>query len=446
LSELKCAVVSLGCPKNLVDSEVMLGIMEEAGYAVTADQTDADVIVVNTCGFIDLAKEESIDVILKCAQLKKPEYGKCRVLAVAGCLVQRYAVELLAEIPEIDAVLGTGDFPKIVDVIQCVLNSERVKLVGEPKFLYDHKFPRLNSMGPRTAYVKIAEGCDNRCAYCVIPSIRGRFRSRPIESVVLETEALVAEGIQEIILVAQDTTRYGEDIYGRYVLADLLRELARIDGLMWIRFLYAYPTRFEDRLIELIAQEARICKYVDLPLQHASDEILRRMNRQGTQADIRRLVGKLREQIPDITIRSSFMVGFPGETEEHFLELLDFLREMEFDRIGIFKFSCEEGSPAATFPGQIAHEVADERYDRAMKLQQRISRSKMKSKVGDILDVLVEGQSEESDLVIVGRSQGEAPEIDGIVYISNGFPYIGQFRRVRITDAGDYDLVGEVVE
>lgn len=442
----KCAVVSLGCPKNLVDSEVMVGLLRCAGFQTIANEADAEVLIVNTCGFINPAKEESIEAILWCAKLKKPEYGKCKVLIVTGCLVQRYANELMKDIPEIDAVLGTGDFSNIVNVVQHTLDGEKIRLVSKPEYLYDHTVPRVPSTMSHTAYVKIAEGCDNRCSYCIIPSIRGGFRSRSIDSVVREVESLVESGVKEVILVAQDTTRYGQDIYGDYSLDRLIKQLALIDGLVWIRTLYTYPTRFTDELIDVIAKEPKVCKYVDLPLQHASDEILRRMNRQGTQSDARALIEELRSKVPDITIRSSFIVGFPGETDKQFQELLQFLSDMQLDRVGIFEYSREEGTSAGAMDNQVSSEVKRERFDRAMVLQREISRKRMQAKIGQILDVIIEGKSEESQWITVGRSQGEAPDIDGLIYIGNEHPSPGEFRKVKIIDAGDYDLIGEVVD
>jgi ribosomal protein S12 methylthiotransferase len=442
----KCAVVSLGCPKNLVDSEVMVGLLRSAGFQTIANESEAEVLIVNTCGFIDKAKEESIDAILWCARMKDPKYGNCKVLIVTGCLVQRYADELLKNIPEIDGIVGTGNFHEIVSIVQRVLDGEKIRAVEELKYLYDHTVPRVISTLPHTAYVKIAEGCDNRCSYCVIPSIRGRFRSRSIDSIVREVESLVECGVKEVILVAQDTTRYGQDIYGDYSLDRLISKLASIGGLMWIRVLYTYPTRFTDQLIDVIANEPKVCKYVDLPLQHASDEVLKRMNRQGTQYDACMLIEKLRSKVPDITIRSSFIIGFPGETDEQFEELLRFLSEMQLDRVGIFEYSREEGTVAGAMKNQIPAEVKKERFDRAMALQKKISRQKMQGKIGKILDVVIDGKCEENDWVTVGRSQGEAPEIDGLIYIGNQHPSSGEFRKVKIIDAGDYDLVGEIVE
>lgn len=437
------ALVSLGCAKNLVDSEVMVGLLTQAGYGVTTFADEADAIIVNTCGFIAEAQEEAVDTILELAGYK--DSGRCRALIVTGCLAQRFAAELMAEIPEIDAVVGTGDFPQIVAVVRRVLSGERVRLVGTPRYIYDHATPRVISTPPYTAYIKIAEGCSNRCSYCVIPGLRGPFRSRPVESILAEADRLARGGAKELILIAQDTTRYGEDIYGRYSLADLLHEVCKIDGPRWVRVLYMYPARVADELIEAMATEPKICKYVDLPLQHADDDILRAMNRKGTSEDARAVIARFRDAIPDITVRSTFIVGFPGETEQKFGRLIEFLEDVRFDRAGVFAYSPEEGTPAAKLPGQVPRLTRERRRRRAMEAQRAISRQKNQAKVGEAFDVLIEGPSEESDLVTVGRSQAEAPEIDGLIFIGNEHPPPGEFRRVSIIDAGDYDLAGEIL-
>ncbi len=437
------AVVSLGCAKNLVDSEVMVGLLREAGHRVTPTVDEADVIIVNTCGFIAEAQEEAIDAILDLARCKRS--GRCRALVVAGCLAQRSADEIMAEMPEVDAVVGTGDFPEIVAVVRRSLSGERVRLVGAPRFMYDETTPRVISTPPYMAYVKIAEGCSNRCSYCVIPKLKGDFRSRPIESILAEAAGLAERGVREIILVAQDTTRYGEDLYGRYALADLLGEVAGILAVSWVRVLYMYPTRVTDDLIAVMAREPKICKYVDLPLQHADDEILHAMNRKGTSGDAREVIAKLREAIPDITIRSTFIVGFPGETEERFKRLLEFLEEVQLDRAGVFAYSREEGTPAASLPGQVPRATRDRRRRRAMEVQRSVSRRRNEAKVGRVVEVLIEGPSPECESVTIGRSQAEAPEVDGIIFMGNDHPPAGEFRQVRIVDARDYDLVGEIL-
>ncbi|MDK2930165.1 MAG: ribosomal protein methylthiotransferase [Bacillota bacterium] len=437
------ALVSLGCAKNLVDSEVMAGLLTAAGYRMTSFPGDADVIVVNTCAFIGEAQQEAVDTILDLAKHK--EAGRCRALVVTGCLAQRFASELLAEIPEIDAVVGTGDFPLIADVVRRALSGERVRLVGTPCYLYDENAPRILSTPPYMAYVKIAEGCSNQCSYCVIPDLRGPYRSRPMESIIAEVRKLARGGAKELILIAQDTTRYGEDIYGHPSLARLLREVCKVDGPRWVRVLYMYPTRVTGELIEVMASEPKICKYVDLPLQHADDDILRAMNRRGTSDDAREIIARFRQAMPDVTIRSTFIVGFPGETDEKFGRLLDFLKEVRLDRVGVFAYSPQPGTPAARLHGRVPARVKERRRREAMEVQKTISREKNEARVGKVFDVLIEGRSEESDLVTVGRSQAEAPEIDGLIYIGNEHPAPGEFRRVRIVDAGDYDLVGETL-
>ncbi|HHV61855.1 MAG TPA: 30S ribosomal protein S12 methylthiotransferase RimO [Firmicutes bacterium] len=440
---LNVGMVSLGCAKNLVDAEIMLGLLKEAGYNIVANEQEADVLIVNTCGFIEPAKEEAIDTILELARWK--EAGNCKALVVTGCLSQRYGRELLDEMPEIDAVVGTGEFNGIAGIVDRVLSGERVFAVGVPEFLYDHRMPRLLSTPGHVAYLKIAEGCENRCSYCVIPAIRGRFRSRTMESVIEEARVLVDRGVKELILIAQDTTRYGLDLYGKPSLASLLRKLARIDGLTWARFLYTHPTGFTDELIETVATESKICKYIDIPLQHIDGEILRRMNRKPGPREIEDLIARLKRDIPEVTLRSSFIVGFPGETEAAFSRLLDFIRDTRFDRIGVFKYSPEEGTAAAEMPGSVPEDIKEERYRRVMELARRISREKNEGKVGRVLDVLIDGRAPESELLTVGRSQAEAPEVDGLIYIGNDRPPAGEIRKVKITQAGDYDLVGEVI-
>ncbi|HHX26120.1 MAG TPA: 30S ribosomal protein S12 methylthiotransferase RimO [Firmicutes bacterium] len=438
------ALVSLGCAKNLVDSEVMIGLLSEAGFEPVVNLNKADVLLVNTCAFIDEAQEEAIDTILGLAELKKKD--PCRKLVVTGCLAQRFPEDLLREIPEIDAVVGTGDFARIVEVVKDTMDGKRVNLVSrQPCFIYDETFPRRISTPRHTAYIKIAEGCSNRCSYCVIPFVRGKFRSRPIASIVEEARKLAQDGARELILIAQDTTRYGQDLYGKYALDKLLQEVCRIDEVEWVRVLYMYPTRVTDELIRVIAREPKVCKYVDLPLQHVDDELLKLMNRHGRHEDARQTIDRLRQAVPDITIRSTFIVGFPGETEAKFQSLLDFLEEARLDRVGVFTYSPQSGTPASRFSGRVKQSVKERRRQEAMEVQRMISREKNASKIGQIMKVLIEGRAEESELVTIGRSQAEAPEIDGLVYIGNAHPEPGEFRFVRITDASDYDLVGEIV-
>jgi len=436
--------VSLGCAKNLVDSEVMIGLLSEVGFEPTVKLNEADVLIANTCAFIDEAQEEAVDTVLRLAELRKR--NPSRRLVVTGCLAQRFPQDLLDEIPEIDAVVGTGDFHDIVKVVQETLSGKRVKLVSkQPCFIYDETFPRRISTPRHTAYIKIAEGCSNYCSYCVIPEVRGDFRSRPIHSIVAEARKLAEGGARELILIAQDTTRYGQDLYGTYALDKLLKAVCEIDEVEWVRVLYMYPTRVSNELIEVMASLPKVCKYVDLPLQHVDNDLLKLMNRHGRHEEAQKTIGKLREAIPEITVRSTFIVGFPGETETEFRSLLDFLKEVRLDRVGIFTYSPQSGTPASLFPGSVDERVKEARKQEAMEVQRLISREKNEAKVGQVVRVLIEGRAEESELVTVGRSQAEAPEIDGLIYIGNLHPKPGEFRFVKITDAGDYDLVGEIV-
>jgi len=441
---IKVGLVSLGCPKNLVDSEIMLGLLKNAGFTVTKREQEADALIVNTCSFINDAKEESIKTILELARLK--EEGSCRAILVAGCLAQRYPEELMAEMPEIDGLLGTGSIPEIAGAVKDALAGKRVFLVGRPGFLHCADLPRLQSTPPYTAFLKIAEGCDNHCSYCVIPGIRGPFRSRPVDDVVNEASNLAAAGVKELVLVAQDTTRYGIDLYGKPMLSGLLKRLAGIDGPVWLRLLYTYPALISDELIELMASEKKVCRYLDLPLQHASNAVLARMNRRGSREETVRLVEKLRSSVPGITLRTSFITGFPGETEADFQELLDFMEEIEFDRVGIFTYSREENTAAAAMPDQVPEDVKAERRGRAMALQQKISLKRNRSKTGTVLPVLVEGRSKKPG-VYFGRSEGDAPDIDGKVFIFSDFELNpGDFVRVLVNRAGEYDLTGELVQ
>ncbi len=437
-------LISLGCAKNLVDSEIMLGSLKKAGYDITDAAWEADAIIINTCGFIGPAKEESIDTILEMAEYKKS--GRCRALIVTGCLSQRYGWELLEEMPEIDAMLGTGQLDQLPQVLEKVNQGQRPVLLGQPQFDYDAGAPRLVTTGSHSVYLKIAEGCSHRCAYCMIPAIRGPYRSRSMESIITEAEELVKQGAKELILIAQDTSAYGKDRPGSPGLPELLRELAKLSGVHWLRVLYTYPTTFSEGLIEEFSTNPKVCHYVDIPLQHASNDVLVRMGR-GPVADLqRRLIGRLREAMPDVALRSSFIVGFPGETEREFQELLDFLEEIRFDHVGIFPYSQEEGSPAAEFLDQIPEEVKEERLQRAMLLQQRITEEKNRARVGEVLDVLIDGPSPETDLVLTARSKYQAPEVDGVIYIGNRWLPRGTLTKVRIIEGHTYDLVGEVID
>jgi len=450
----KVGFVSLGCPKNLVDSEVMMGLVRRQGLDLTANATEADIIVVNTCAFIDPAREESIDTILEMAELKKT--GRCHKLIVAGCLVQRYHDQLLQEIPEIDALIGTNEIEKIVQTCQSAPTGGSLRQNGlrpgsclATEYLYDHTRPRILSTPPGSAYIKIAEGCDHLCSFCIIPKLRGRFRSRTLDSVVREAEWLAAQGIKEITLVAQDTTHYGEDLGLREGLAVLLKRLTRVDGLQWIRFLYCYPTRVTDALLEVVAEEERICSYFDIPLQHVSERLLKAMQRGGTRASFDKMIEKIRCRIPNATLRTTFIVGYPGETERDFQELLDFCQTHLFDRLGVFLYSDEEGTRASAEPKKVPRKIARERQRRLMEVQATISRQKNQRFVGKKVRVLLEGYSGESKLLLQGRMESQAPEIDGCVLItdvSEGCPIrAGDFVTVEITQAFDHDVVGRVV-
>ncbi|MGI6491667.1 MAG: 30S ribosomal protein S12 methylthiotransferase RimO [Pelotomaculum sp.] len=439
---IKVGLVSLGCPKNLVDSEIMLGLLKESGYIITNRAEEADVIIINTCSFINDAKKESIDTILEMAHLKTE--GNCSALLVAGCLAQRYPDELKEEMPEIDGLLGTGSLDQVCVLIEMVLAGNKTSLVEKPGYLHTATQPRIQATPFYTSYLKISEGCDNRCTYCTIPAVRGPFRSRQSEDIVSEAKTMLKSGVKELVLVAQDTTRYGLDLYGRPSLDTLLEKLCRLEGLVWIRLLYAYPSLFNNQLIQLIAKEEKICKYLDLPLQHASDRILQQMKRQGNRAEIEQLIEELRRQIPGIALRSSFIVGFPGETEDDFEQLLDFIARMRFDRVGVFTYSQEEGTPAAAFPNQVPEEIKLARRDRAMALQQKISLENNKKKVGSQLYVLVENDN--SGGSYTGRGEGDAPDIDGKVYFtSEQALQAGDFVKVLITGAKKYDLTGKHV-
>ena len=442
---MKAGFVSLGCSKNLVDTEMMLGILREHGIELTPEPAEADILIVNTCAFIESAKEESITTILNMAEYK--ESGRCRSLIVAGCLGQRYGQELLDDMPEADAIIGTGAWNRIMEAVEESLKGHRVVIAGEDKLLYDEHTPRITTTPAYTAYVKIAEGCNNRCAFCAIPYIRGAYRSRPIEDIRDEVVNLAARGVKEIILIAQDTTEYGRDLYGEPQLAKLLRTLCTVDGVHWIRTLYSYPTYFSDELIETIASEPKLVKYVDLPMQHAHDEVLRRMHRPDTQASMRALIEKLRTRIPGVTIRSTFIVGFPGETDAQYQTLRNFLEEMRLDKVGVFTYSREEGTPAYDMPNQVPEDVMQERYHDLMSLQCKISEELNHELEGKELEVLVEGRDEEQANIAVGRSYREAPDVDGQVYIEGDTDSrIGDLVRVRVLQGFTYDVVGERVE
>lgn len=445
MSREKVNMISLGCPKNLVDAEVMLGYLGREGYEVTTDEHEADIIIVNTCSFIKEAKQESIDTILDLADRKHD--AKCKLLIVTGCLPQRYQEELSKELPEVDIFVGTGDYPKIAEIIAEKKGVEgQIRYVGDPDYLYDAEMPRMQSSPRYYSYLKIAEGCSNCCSYCVIPSLRGKFRSRPLNLVLEEAQRLVSNGVKELNLIAQDITVYGSDLPGGITLETLIKELVKIDGLRWIRLLYAYPDGITDGLIELIKNEEKICKYLDMPLQHISDPVLSRMKRRSSETQIRELVAKLREEVPDIALRTSLIVGFPGESDQDFKKLCQFVETTQFDRLGVFCYSKEEGTPAAEMPDQITERVKRERYKKLMQLQARLSFKRNRKLMDSFEEVIVEGVSEESELLLKGRSSRQAPDIDGMVYITAGTANIGDIVKLKITDSSDYDLIGEIVE
>ncbi len=436
----KVSVVTLGCEKNLVDSEIMSGLIHKRGFSLVEKPEDATVVIVNTCGFIDAAKEESVNTILNLAELK--DTARLKALIVSGCLTQRYKKELMDEMPEIDGIVGTGDFHRINDIIDEALRGRKPVYVGNPVFNYEENLPRLLSTPRHTAYVKIAEGCDNACTFCSIPIMRGQFRSRSIESVIAEVKMLAEQGVKEISLIAQDSTNYGTDLYDGFKLPELLNRVSEVPGISWVRLHYAYPGFFTDELIETIAGNPKICNYIDMPLQHSEDSILKRMRRPGRQRDVRELVGKIRSRIPEAALRTSMIVGFPGETEEDFEKLCDFVREMKFDRLGVFAYSQEEDTPANRLPNQLTDEVKQFRQNTLMEIQREVTKDNGAKYVGRTIDVLVEKYDGRSD-VFIGRSQYDAPEVDGEVYISNCPVQIGEMGKVRITHAYEYDLSGE---
>ncbi|GLI37697.1 30S ribosomal protein S12 methylthiotransferase RimO [Geobacter hydrogenophilus] len=441
----KVSMVSLGCPKNLVDAEVMLGCLAKDQYEITTDEHEADIIIVNTCSFIGDAKKESIDTILDLADRKHD--GRCKLLVVTGCLPQRYQEELATELPEVDIFVGTADYPRIAEIIAEKRGvAEQLRYISDPNYIFDESLPRLKSSPAYTAYLKIAEGCSNCCSYCVIPSLRGALRSRPLDNLLMEARTLVATGTREINLIAQDITAWGRDLPGSPTLEELIRELAKIVGLRWIRLLYAYPDGITDGLIEIIKTEPKVCKYLDIPIQHISDPVLKRMNRRSTEPQIRALIAKIRAEIPEIALRTSLIVGFPGETEEDFRTLLHYVEETQFDRLGVFCYSREEGTPAAGMEDQVSERVKRDRYKKLMKVQARLSFKRNRRLIDTEEEVIVEGYSDETDLLLKGRSSRQAPDIDGQVYITAGNANVGDIVRLRITDSSDYDLIGEIVE
>jgi ribosomal protein S12 methylthiotransferase len=434
-------MLTLGCPKNRVDSEVMLGTLGQRGYRLVDDPGQANVIVVNTCAFIGPAKQESIDSILELAEYKKS--GQCSTLVVTGCLSQRYAPELAREMPEVDHFLGTSAYVQIGDLLAAEAAPRQV--IPDPDYIHDARTPKVNSSPKYTAYLKISEGCDNACAFCIIPTLRGAQRSRPVDDIVAEAHALAGSGVRELNLVAQDLTAYGHDLPGRPRLHELLGALCAVD-VRWIRLHYAYPRVFPDALIDVIAREPKIAKYLDMPLQHASDRLLKSMRRGRDRAFLEALVGRIRARVPGLTFRTSLIAGLPGETVEDFEELKAFVRAMRFERMGCFQYSDEEGTAAFDFADKVPPETIERRWREVMALQKRINREHNRGLIGRRLTVLVEGPSLETEHLLVGRHEGQAPEIDGQVYINDGFAYPGEFVTVEVTEAHDYDLVGRIVE
>ena len=441
---MKILFISLGCDKNLVDSEVMLKLLEKKGYQFTDDETEADIIIINTCCFIGDAKEESVNTILEMAEYRKS--GSCKALIVTGCLAQRYQKEILDEIEEVDAVLGTATYDAIAETVEKALEGRKELRFEDIDRLVPEQGGRVLTTGGHYAYLKIAEGCDKHCTYCIIPRLRGHFRSVPEERLLAEAEELAEQGVKELILVAQETTVYGVDLYGEKRLPQLLKKLAGIPGIRWIRVQYCYPEEITEELIQSIKEEPKICHYLDLPIQHASDRILKRMGRRTTQADLRRIIGRLREAIPDICLRTTLISGFPGETEEDHEELMRFVDDCEFDRLGVFAYSAEEDTPAAAMPDQIPEEVKEDRRAEIMELQQEIAFEKAEGMTGRELTVMIEGKAADEN-VYVGRTYMDAPGVDGYLFLNTDETLMsGDFARVRVTGAAEYDLIGELIE
>lgn len=439
---MKILFVSLGCDKNLVDTEMMLGKLLAKGYEFTDDETEADIVVVNTCCFIGDAKEESINALLEMAELRKS--GQLKVLVAAGCLAQRYKEEIQEEIPEVDAIVGTTAIDSIVEAIDEVLEGRGQNHYADLNAKPLTGVNRVMTTGGHFAYLKIAEGCNKHCTYCIIPKVRGDFRSVPMESLVQEAEELAEKGVKELILVAQETTLYGMDLYGKKSLPELLRKLAQVSGIFWIRILYCYPEEITDELIQTIKEEPKVCKYLDIPIQHASDAVLKRMGRRTNQKQLREMIEKLRREIPEICLRTTLITGFPGETEEDHEELMQFVDEMEFDRLGVFTYSQEEDTPAAIMPDQIPEEVKEERQAEIMELQQAIAFEKAEDMVGKVLTVMVEGKIAEED-AYVARTYRDAPNVDGYLFVNTGANLMtGDLVKVLVTDSNEYDLIGEI--
>ena len=440
---MKLLCISLGCDKNLVDTEMMLGLLNRDGYTFTDDEYEADVIVINTCCFIGDAKEESVNTILEMAQRKTD--GNCKALIVTGCLAQRYKQEIIDEIPEVDGILGTSTYDEISNVLKGALGGEEpVSCFHDLDLLPETETDRILTTGGHYAFLKIAEGCDKHCTYCIIPALRGNYRSVPMENLVKEAEKLAEKGVKELILVAQETTLYGVDLYGKKSLPDLLKKLCKISGIQWIRIQYCYPEEITDELIAVIKEEDKICRYLDMPIQHASDRILKRMGRRTSKEQLKDIINRLRTEIPDIALRTTLISGFPGETEEDHEELMDFVDEMEFERLGVFAYSAEEDTPAAEFPDQVPQEIKEERRDAIMELQQEISIDHSQSMVGKTLEVMIEGKVADEN-AYVARTYMDGPGVDGMIFVQTGEELMsGDFAKIRVTGAMEYDLIGEL--
>ena len=437
---MKILFISLGCDKNLADSEEMLGLLTAGGHEITDDETQADAIVINTCCFIKDAKEESVETILEMAEYKKT--GSCHALIVTGCMAQRYQKEIIEEVPEVDAVLGTTSYRDIVKALEEAVAGNHFEEFRDIDYLPDTGSKRVLTTGGHFGYLKIAEGCDKHCTYCIIPKLRGKFRSVPMERLIAQAEDMAEQGVKELILVAQETTVYGKDLYGKKSLHILLKKLCEIRGIRWIRILYCYPEEIYDELIETIRDEKKICHYLDIPIQHASDRILKRMGRRTSKQELIDIVGKLRKEIPDIVLRTTLITGFPGETEEDHEELKEFVDEMEFDRLGVFTYSPEENTPAAEMADQVSEEVKEERRDELMELQQEISYDRGQDRIGQELLVMIEGKVADESAYI-GRTYGDAPKVDGYIFVQTGeLLMTGDFAKVRVTGALEYDLIG----
>lgn len=440
---MKLLCISLGCDKNLVDTEMMLGLLNRDGYTFTDDEYEADVIVINTCCFIGDAKEESVNTILEMAQRKID--GNCKALIVTGCLAQRYKQEIIDEIPEVDGILGTSTYDEISNVLKKALGGEgSVSCFHELDLLPQTETDRILTTGGHYAFLKIAEGCDKHCTYCIIPTLRGNYRSVPMENLIKEAEKLADKGVKELILVAQETTLYGVDLYGKKSLPELLKKLCRISGIQWIRIQYCYPEEITDELIAVMKEESKICRYLDMPIQHASDRILKRMGRRTSKEQLKDIINKLRSEIPDIALRTTLISGFPGETEEDHEELMEFVDEMEFERLGVFAYSAEEDTPAAEFPDQVPQEIKEDRRDAIMELQQEISLDLSQSMVGKTLEVMIEGKVADEN-AYVARTYMDGPGVDGMIFVQTGEELMsGDFAKIRVTGAMEYDLIGEL--